>query len=152
MKLRPRRALAAFSAVWGIGCVHLPVPNAGAAPVGPQPSDGITVSVPLAMDAAIDTTVSVLRSRGYTVQNLRGNRQTIRTAPRFVGSDTGLMITAELVPVDVPTIATVIALSATITVPSLGIRDAQVQHVAGTPDGIWIRLREVEEVLRRIRR
>lgn len=107
--------------------------------------------MPLAVATAADTTVTLLESRGYVVASRRGAR-TVRTRPRVVGGDTSIVLTAEVIPVDLPDASSMVALSATYSVSSLGIRDAQVLHVAGSTDALWKRLREIEDALRLLRR
>lgn len=107
--------------------------------------------MPLSVDATVDTTVAVLKARGYAVESRRGAR-TLRTRPRLVGGDTSLVITAQVIPVDMPDVSAMVALSATYSVSSLGIRDVQVQHIAGSTDNMWMRLRELEDALRLLRR
>jgi hypothetical protein len=106
------------------------------------------MSLPVA--AAVDTTVAVLRARGYSVESRRG-ATTLRTRPRLVGGDTSIVITAQVIPVEMPDVSAMIALSATYSVSSLGIRDAQVQHLTGSTDNLWLRLREIEDALHLLR-
>lgn len=133
-------------------CAHLPAVGQPSADSGaPRASDGLVISMPLSVAAAADTSVNVLRSRGYIVASRNGAR-TVRTKPRVVGGDTSIVLTAEVIPVDLPDASSMVALSATYSVSSLGIRDAQVLHVAGSPDTMWMRLREIEDALRLLRR
>jgi hypothetical protein len=134
------------------GCAHLPAVGQQSADSGAsRASDGLVISTSFTVAAAVDTTVGVLRSRGYIVDSRRGAR-TLRTRPRLIGGDTSMIITAQVIPVDMPDVSSMIALSATYSVSSLGVRDAQVQHLAGSSDSMWARLREIEDALRLIRR
>jgi hypothetical protein len=134
------------------GCAHLPAVGQQAADSGaPRASDGVTISMRLTPAAAVDTTVGVLQARGYAVDSRRGAR-TLRTRPRLIGGDTSMVITAQIIPVDMPDVSSIIALSATYSVSSLGVRDAQVQHLTGSSDSMWARLREIEDALRLLRR
>ncbi|MEO5816268.1 MAG: hypothetical protein ABIT20_13415 [Gemmatimonadaceae bacterium] len=134
------------------GCAHLPAVGQQSADSGaPRASDGLMISMRLTPAAAVDTTVNVLQARGYAVDSRRGAR-TLRTRPRLIGGDTSMVITAQIIPVDLPDASSMIALSATYSVPSIGVRDVQVQHLTGSSDSMWARLREIEDVLRLLRR
>jgi hypothetical protein len=151
MRIRVGLTVAVLS-IATIGCAHLPAVGTQATDSGaPQASDGLVISMSLPVDATVDTTLAVLTARGYAVENRRGAR-TLRTRPRVVGGDTSMVITAQVIPVDMPDVSAMVALSATYSVSSLGIRDAQVKHLAGSTDNLWKRLREIEDALRLLRR
>jgi len=152
----PLLALVAVAVVVSTaGCVHLPPMAAraqGTDDSTPRVSDGVTVSMALPVGAAIDTTVGVLRAQGYVIEDRHGTRGMLRTRARLLGGDTSLVLTAQVIPVDLPDVASIVAISATYSAPSLGIRDVQVQHVAGSSDNLWLRLRDVADALRQVRR
>jgi hypothetical protein len=144
--------LVAIASIVVVGCAHLPAVGQQASESGaPRASDGVVISMHLPVAVVVDTTVGVLQSRGYVVEGRRGER-TLRTRPRLIGGDTSIVITAQVIPVDMPDVSAMVALSATYSVSSLGIRDAQVQHLAGSTDNLWARLREIEDALRLLRR
>jgi hypothetical protein len=134
------------------GCAHLPGVGQQSADSGaPRASDGLVISMHLPVAAAVDTTVAVLKARGYVVASQRG-APTLHTRPRLVGGDTSIVVTAQVISVDMPDVSAMVALSATYSVSSLGIRDAQVQHLAGSTDNLWTLLRAIEDALRLLRR
>jgi hypothetical protein len=159
MRMSPlhRRSLVALvvatSTVSVAGCVHRS-PGSGTqeSDSGPHPSDGITISLPLSADAAMDTTIGLLRARGYVVDRPRGGHGTVRTNAFAVGGDTTLVLTAEIVPVDLPNASSIVAISATYSVPSRAIRDAQLTTASDTAGRLWTRLKDIGDALRRTRR
>ncbi|MEP6733127.1 MAG: hypothetical protein ABJE10_20965 [bacterium] len=134
-----------------MACVHAPrssdpTPSDGT----PQPSDGVTVSLPLREDAAHDTVVHVLEAHGYVVANRRDSRSFIRTMSRNIGGDTSIVVSVQIVQVDEPTTSSILALSATYSVPSRGLRDEQLRQIGSMRNSLWAKLTEMQSALLRI--
>jgi hypothetical protein len=144
----------AAAAVTAGGCVHGGSRAAAARTADADtshPSDGLIVSMVMGVEAAVDTTASVLEGLGYVIENQSDSRGTLRTRPRPVGGDTSLVIMVQVIGVDLPDVASMAAISATYSVPSLGIRGAQLRNVPGTSETLWMRLRDLEHALRQRR-
>jgi hypothetical protein len=144
--------LMAAAGISASGCVHgRPRPaSAQTADAGTsRASDGLIVSMQLQVPAAVDRTAGVLEELGYAIDNQNDARGTLRTRSRQVGGDTSLVITVQIIAVGLPDVASMAAISATYSVPSLGIRNAQVRQVAGASERLWMLLRDIEQALDR---
>lgn len=152
--MRHIRLVAVFglSLAFTTGCAHGGASRAthstGPAPV--HPSDGITVPVALPLADAVDATIDVLEAIGYEIAARRRDG-TLRTRPRVVAGDTTLIVTAQLFAVDGPRPHSLVALSASYSVPSGGARNAQVTNAPGAPATLWAQLRRLEAALRQLR-
>ncbi len=105
---------------------------------GDATNDGVTVTLPLAIEAAEDTVLSALRGAGYSVETAPAARVSRQTASRALGGDSTLVVTAELSPTELSErMATVVVLTATVSVPSQGVRQVPVIQRPGETNVLY---------------
>jgi len=155
-----RRALSALAAVLGAaiigGCAHgrrscsyLPV--GACSRYGDRTEDGVTLMLRLDADAAMERVQGALRATGYDVERPAGKRRVVQTAARALGGDTTFVVTAEVLPVELPEPASSVVLTATYSVPSRRLHEAPVIQRPGETSPLYGRLRTIADTLGRSR-
>jgi hypothetical protein len=131
------------------GCVLAGARGAGATPASIGP-DGVIIAARAEPMAARDATLRALRANGFDVDGSASSRSTVRTRTRIIASDTSIVLSAFITPVDLGTTKSMITLSGTISVPSSRIRNAQLVWSPEHARGPWRFLEAVRDSLRQI--
>lgn len=114
------------------------LPVGAPAHYGNQTNDGVTLTLPLDVNAAEETVVSALRGAGYSVEPGPATRSRQRLASRALGGDSTLRVTAALNPVELSeSVATVVVLTATVDVPSQRILKVPVIQRPGEINALY---------------
>lgn len=121
------------------------------APVpGASGQDGLTVATAAMPETARGAAVRALQANGFAIDGGASSRSTVRTRARTVAADTSLIVSALVTPVDLASTRALITLSATVSVPSAGVRHAQLVWRAGDARGAWRVLEAVRDSLRQM--
>ena len=131
------------------GCVLSGARAAGATPASTGP-DGVSIAALAEPMAAREATVRALRANGFDVDGGASSPSTVRTRTRTVASDTSIVLSAFITPVDLGATRSMITLSGTISVPSSRIRNAQLVWHPEHARGPWRFLEAVRDSLRQI--
>ncbi len=107
----------------------------------------MTLLLRLAPDAAIARVRTALSTSGYSLADTRDARAKLKTVARVIGSDTTMVVTAEIIPVELPQSASSVVLTGTFDVPSRGIRNAPVIQRKGEINPLYGRLRAIADLL-----
>jgi hypothetical protein len=144
---RGHLATLALIATGVLGCVPVRPAPVAAPEVTDSSSDGVIVSLQLAAAAAHDAVIRALHANGFTIAS--ASSQTIRTDRRQTSPDTLLIVTATVVPVELPNARSYVTLSGTY---SAGQSNAtsQVTRAADAVRGPWRYLSAVADSLRQI--
>lgn len=146
--------VAVLGAAVTVGCAHGRQPGSYL-PVGASAwysdstDDGVTLTLPGDAGAAVDAVSRALRATGYEVEQPTRARHGLRTAARRLGSDTTLVISAQVIPLGLPEPSSSLVLTATYSVPSRRLHAAPVLQRSGESNPLYGRLREVADTLRR---
>ena len=144
-KIRAVRAGALGIALSGCFSSGVGSPRSETAPVGI--SDGAVVTLPVAASAAVARADSVLRAHGYEPRRERS--LAIRTLPRTLGGDTSIVLLAEVEPYELSPgdNHSVVAITGTYSIPSLGVRHALIHAGPQVPSALWDRVQAIGAAL-----
>jgi hypothetical protein len=142
-------ALSAGCAHGRTGGSYLPV--GASAWYGDHTEDGVTLLLRQEPETTIARVRDALRAAGYSLTDTLGTRRTLRTAARTIGGDTTMVVTAQIIPVELPEPVSSVVLMGTFDVPSRRIRAAPVVQRPGEVHPLYAHLRAIGELLRRSR-
>ena len=149
---RHRATLALVLCVAGTSsaCVRTPrsySPVGASALYGDRTEDGVTLLLHLEPPAAMARVREELQATGYELADTAadGAGQTVRTRAHVVGGDTLMVVTAQVIRVELPEVVSSVVLTATFDVPSRGVRNAPVIQKPGTVSPLYARLKTVAE-------
>jgi hypothetical protein len=111
--------------------------------------DGLTIAVVTEPPAARQVAVRALQANGFAIDGGASSTSTVRTRARAIGADTSLVVSALITPADLPPTRSMITLSATVSVPSAGIRNAQLVWRVEDAGGPWRFLEAVRDSVRK---
>lgn len=118
---------------------------------GDSTEDGLAVLLRMSGEDAIQAVERVLRVQGYSPTSASGSPLLVRTDPRSLGADTTLVVTAQVLPVDLPEPGASVVLQATYSVPSRRLRNAPVLQRPGETSPLYEKLKMIARALRESR-
>ena len=149
-------ALVLAAAAMSAGCSHGRTlgsyrPAGAGAWYGDRTQDGVTLLLRLEPDAAIARVRRTLQAAGYILTDPHDARATLQTLGRVVGGDTTMLVTVQVIPLELPEAASSIVLTATFDVPSSGVHNAPVIQRPGEENPLYGRLRALSDLVRESR-
>jgi len=145
-----RKVRAASAGALGIalsGCLSIGAGSSRSETAPAGISDGAVVTLAVAASDAVARTDSVLRAHGYEPRRERS--LAIRTRPRTLGGDTTIVLLAEVAPYELSPgdIHSVVAITGTYSIPSLGVRHALIHAGPQVPPVLWNRVQAIGAAL-----
>lgn len=132
----PISLCAALGAVALIACGGCAMPlMQRAEPLPTTGTDGLNIATVAAPPRARDAAMRALQANGFTIDARNSSASMIRTAARSIAADSSIVVTALITPVDLAPTQSMITLSATLSVPTVGIRNAQLRWTPASHEG-----------------
>ncbi len=125
------------------------LPIGATAQYGNRTNDGVTWTLSMTAERAVDTLSASLRTAGYVIAS-RTDR-VLRTAPQVVAGDTTMVVVVQVLPIEVSEPASSVVLTATYSVRSRQLRDAPVIQRPNTISPLYTRLSALADTLHRPR-
>jgi hypothetical protein len=130
-----------------VGCASIQT-GGSVAKVTDASSDGLNVATTVDAAAARQAAVHAFEANGFTVDRRASSRSSIISRPRTLTTDTSIVVSALVTPVDLATTKAMVTVSGTFSVAHTRIHNRQLVWRAGTAGGPWQALGAVRDSVR----
>lgn len=115
---------------------------------GDSTNDGVVLLVHAKSNVAAQMAEDALRRSGYSLDSSNRDRLVLRTIPRTFGGDTSVVVSVEIIPVELPEPGASLILRGTYSVPSRRIRHAPVLERVGESNPVYAHLQSIAGLIR----